>query len=194
MRVYSHFSVNTLSNTYLVALRSRTAILIDPSSFDAELLELIEHHRYDVCCILLTHADDHHLQGLHAIKRVYTGTEIFSAVPRVLDYPATRVAAGESIAVGEKSISTIGLPGHGSDRIAFLIGGFLFCGPALSAGELGTVSNPYAKAILLANIADTVFALPDETVILPYYGPPTTVGVERVTLPTEDPTELSGLS
>ena len=92
------------------------------------------------------------------------------------------------------TVEVIGLPGQGRDCIAYLVGGFLFCGTALSAGEFGSVSNPYAKAILITSIAESVLSLPPETVILPFYGPPTTVAVERRSLPTEDPTELAGLS
>ena len=187
MRVYSHFAVNTLSNTYLVGLPSRRAILIDPGAFDGELLELIEHHSYTVTCILLTHSDEQHLAGLRTIMRVYSDVRICAAMPGVMDLTAIPVTAGEAMDVCGSTVDVIGLPGYGRDCIAYLIGGFLFCGLALSAGELGSVSNPYAKALLMENIAESIFTLPDETVILPFYGPPTTVGVERQTLPTEDP-------
>ena len=58
----------------------------------------------------------------------------------------------------------------------------------MSAGECGTVINPYAKALLLANIQDRVLALPEDTVILPFVGPPSTVAIERVTFPMDVPT------
>ena len=193
MRVYSYFAVTSLSNTYLVGLPSRRASLIDPSTFDGELLELIEHHGYTVTCVLLTHSDDEHLAGLRSILRVYSSIRICAAMPQIMEFTATPVKAGETLDVCESQVEVIGLPGHGSDRLAFLIGGFLFCGPALSAGELGAVSNPYAKAILRSNVAESIFSLPDETVILPFYGPPTTVAVERQTLPPEHPIELSEL-
>ncbi len=193
VRVYSHFAVNTLSNTYLVGLPTGRAILIDPAAFDGELLELIEHHSYTVTCILLTHSDEEHLAGLRTIMKVYSDVRICAAMPRIADLAAIPVSDGETLDICGNPVQVIGLPGHGSDCVAFLTGGFLFCGLALSAGELGAVSNPYAKAILLANLAESIFTLPDETVILPFYGPPTTVAVERRTLPMEDPLKLAGL-
>jgi hydroxyacylglutathione hydrolase len=194
VRVYSHFALNTLSNTYLVGLPSHRAILIDPSVFDGQLLELIEHHGYTVTCVLLTHSDEEHLSGLRSIMRVYSNVRICAAMPQISTFTAIPVSHGEVLDVCDSKVQVIGLPGHGRDRLAYLMGGFLFCGPALSAGELGTVPNPYAKANLLKNVTDSILALPDETVILPFYGPPTTVGVERRTLPTEDPIELAGLA
>ncbi|MEE8441249.1 MAG: MBL fold metallo-hydrolase [Spirochaetia bacterium] len=194
MRVYSHFAVSTLSNTYLVGLPSGAAILIDPAVFDGGLLEMIEHHSYTVSCILLTHSDEKHLAGLRTVMRVYSNVQVYAAMPEVLDLTAIPVTSGETLGICGGSVDVVGLPGYGRDCVAFLIGGFLFCGPALSAGELGAVSNPYAKAILLANIAESIVTLPDETVILPFYGPPTTVAVERRMLPTEDPRKLAGLA
>lgn len=193
MRVYSHFAVNTLSNTYLVGLPSGRAILIDPAVFDGGMLELMEHHSYRVTCILLTHSNEDHLAGLRTIMRVYADVRICAAMPNIMNLTAIPVTAGETLDICESSVKVIGMPGYGRDCLAFLIGGFLFSGPALSAGELGAVSNSYAKAILLANVAESIFTLPDETVILPFYGPPTTVAVERRTLPTEDPQEPAEL-
>ncbi len=193
MRVYSHFALNTLSNTYLVGLPSGRAILIDPAAFDGGLLELIEHHSYRVTCILLTHSNEEHLAGLRTIMRVYTNVRICAAMPSVMDLTAIPVTAGETLDICDSSVKVIGMPGYGRDCVAFLIGGFLFSGPALSAGEPGAVPNSYAKSILLANIAESIFTLPEETVILPFYGPPTTVAVEGRTLPTEDPQKPGGV-
>ena len=84
----------------------------------------------------------------------------------------------------------IPLPGMGGDSVAYRVGSILFSGTALTAGETGSVLTPYAKELLLSDIREKVLSLPEETVILPFYGPPSTIGVERVTLPTDPPTEL----
>lgn len=194
MRVYSHYAVDTLSNTYMVGLPGGKAFLVDPSVFDVELLELIEHHHYNVGCVLLTHNEEAHLAGLRALMRVYTGIQVYTTVPRVLSMAASLVAAGDRVDLCGAKATVIGLPGHGRDRVAYYVGGFLFCGPAFSAGEVGRVPNPYAKAMLLADIAGSLFTLPEETVILPFYGPPTTIGVEKRSFPMEDPLALAGLT
>jgi len=81
----------------------------------------------------------------------------------------------------------------GRDSVAYLVGGFLFTGIALTAGEYGKVANPYARAILLQQIRERVFSLPTETVILPFYGPPSTVAAEEATLPMNFETDTEEL-
>lgn len=194
MQVFSHFAVDTLSNTYLIGIGSGKAMLVDPGAFDADLLELIEHQSYTIAGVLLTHADTDHLSGLRTLCRVYSDMNIRTAMPEVIGYGATAVHGGETLNLSGAAAEVISLPGQGRDCVAYLINGFLFCGTALSAGELGRVSNPYAKAILMASIAESVLTLPKETVILPFYGPPTTVEAESHSLPMEDPLELAGLT
>jgi glyoxylase-like metal-dependent hydrolase (beta-lactamase superfamily II) len=186
--------VETLSNTYLVGLPSKRAIVIDPATFDGEMLDLIEHHGFSVTCVLLTHADEKHMNGLRTIMRVYSNVRICSARARVLDHASTPVQAGEKFKVCNSDVQAIGLPGHGRDHLAYLLGGFLFTGPALSAGELGQVSNPYAKALLQRNVVDSIFSLPDHTLIFPFYGPPSTVAIEKQILPMDDPLEPEELA
>lgn len=194
MIVYSHFAVETLSNTYLVGLGSHQALLVDPCVFDAELLELVEHHSYEIAAVLLTHANSDHLSGLRTLSRVYQDIRVCSAMPEVLDLHAERVRSGTTLEICGAAIEVISLPGQGRDCLAYLLGGFLFCGTALSAGELGSVPNSYARAILTASVSDSILTLPAHTVVLPFYGPPTTIAVERKTLRMDDPRDLAGLS
>jgi glyoxylase-like metal-dependent hydrolase (beta-lactamase superfamily II) len=194
MRLYSHFAVDTLTNTYLVGPDGGgDAVLIDPSSFDGQLLELIERSRYYVRNVLLTHSNEEHLSGLRALRRVYDCT-IYSASERVLGFTTQRVSDNEVLDVCCGDVRAISLPGHGTGSIAYYGSGFLFSGEAMSAAECGAVLNPYAKAVLLTNVTEKVLTLPDETVILPSVGPPSTVRLERDTFPMEDPTQISTYS
>lgn len=194
MRLYSHFAVETLSNSYLVGPRDGgDAILFDPASFDVDLLELVEGMGYYIRSVLLTHVSDDHLAGLRTIRRIYD-CSVYAAHASVLGEPAHAVAHGDELDVCCEPVRVITLPGHGSDSVAYYAGGFLFTGLAMSAGEYGPIANPYAKAILLANIRDRLLILPDETVVLPFTGPPSTIGVEKHTFPMDDPTRLAELS
>lgn len=188
MRLYSHYSVDTLTNTYLVGPDDGgDAILIDPSSFDGPLLDLIERSHYYVRTVLLTHTNEEHLAGLVTLRRIYD-CEIYAASDSVLGFRTQRVQHDDILDVCCGESRAIGLPGHSSSSIAYYGSGFLFAGEAMSAGECGLVANPYSRAILLENLADRVFSLPDETVILPAAGPPSTVALERESLPKPDPT------
>lgn len=184
MRLFSHYAYKTLANTYLIGPdEPGNAILVDPSVFDVEMLELVESHGYNVHGVLLTHCDESHLNGLRTIRRVYD-CEVFAARSSVLGESVTPVSNGDVLDICCEPIHVIGLPGYGRDSVAYLVADFLFAGVALSAGEPGAVSNSYARAALLDNIGERVLTLADHTVMLPFYGPPSTVRVEKRTLAT----------
>ena len=188
MRLYSHFSFQTLSNTYLMGPRTGgDAVLIDPATFDVPLLELIEQMGYYVRNVLLTHVADSHLAGLTTLRKIYDCT-VYAAQPNVVVGDAIMVQNAEVLEIWHKPIEVIALPGHGGDSVAYYTGGFVFTGSAMSAAEYGHLPNAYAKALLHANVWERVLTLPDETVIMPFFGPPSTVALEKVTFPVDDPT------
>jgi len=190
MRLFTLFSFDTLSNTYLIGPEGGgDAVLFDPSSFDVPLLELVETQRYYIRNVILTHCDESHLKGLRTLRRIYQCT-VHAAHPVVLGEAASAVADGDELDIGFATVRAIAMTGHSGDSIAYRVGGFLFTGSAMSAAEPGRVPNPYAKALLLSDIQDRLLSLPDETVILPFAGPPSTIGLEKRTLPTVDPTQI----
>ena len=182
VRVYSHYCYNTLSNCYLVGPDGPgDAILVDPSCFDTALLSLAERHGYTIRHVFFTHCDDSHIDGVRVLRKIYDCT-VYAAMPTVLDVPAHRVDHADRIALEVGAVDVIGLPGYGRDAMAYLLNGFLFSGIALTAGEPGSVPNASALAVLVTHIEDRVMSLPDWTVILPFWGPPSTVALERTTL------------
>ena len=194
MRLFSHFAVQTLSNTYLIGPdEPGDAALVDPAVFDGTLLDLIESRRYYVRSVLLTHCDKPHLAGLQTLLRIYDECIVYAASHHVLGRTTRLVVHGERLDICRESVEAIALPGHSRESMAYAVGGFVFTGIAHSAGEYGQVPNPYAKAILLANIQERILSLPDETIVMPFRGPPSTVAVEKRTFPMEDPLRLAGL-
>lgn len=191
MRIFSHFTIDTFSNSYLIGPDAPgNAILVDPASFTGELLDLVEGHGYYVRYILLTHCDASHLSGLQPLLRVYTEARIIAALPSVLGYACQEVVNDEILSLDGTEVRAIAMPGMSQDSVAWHIDGFLFSGLSLTAGEYGKVPNPYARANLLENIQNSMLSLDEQTVVFPFYGPPSTVAVERGIFPTLDPTEL----
>ncbi len=186
MNLYTHYSFDTLSNSYLMGPDGGgDAVLFDPATFDVPLLELVEKQRYYVRHVVLTHCDETRLDGLRTLRRVYDCT-VYAAHATVLGSPAIPVSDGEVLELCDRPFKAIAMPGKGSDSVAYHMDGFVFTGTAMSAGEYGTVANPYAKALLLEGIRTRILALPGETVILPCHGPPSTVALERETFPMEE--------
>lgn len=187
MRLYTHFAFETLSNTYLIGPREGgDAVLFDPAVFDVPLLELIEGMGYYVRSVVLTHVSEKHLDGLRTLRRVYDCT-VYAAHASVLDPPSVTVSDDDELDICSRPMRVIALPGHGGDSVAYHVGGFLFPGTAMSAGECGPADNPYARALLRANIGERLLTLEDETVILPFRGPPSTVALEKKTFPLDEP-------
>lgn len=179
MRIYSHYSVQTLSNVYLLgAERSREAIIIDPGCFDAPLLELVEGNGYEIAAVLLTHTNGDEIPGLKTLLKVYD-TAIYAGVPKVLDRDVHVVSDNTVLSIGSFEISVLTVPAMSRDSVAYHIDRMLFPGRAVSAGLLGDVVSSFAHALLADNVKDKILALDDDTMILPYQGPPTTVSAER---------------
>ena len=62
--------------------------------------------------------------------------------------------------------------------------GILFSGDTLFAGGIGRTDFPGGSYVrLLDSIQQRLFALPDDTVVYPGHGDPTTIGEERRTNP-----------
>lgn len=102
------------------------------------------------------------------------------------------IRQGDVLEVGAISIEVIDLRGHSPAGLGFVFEGevsldgrtqvrkMVICGDALFAGSIGRTDFPGGDMpLLLANIRDKIFVLPDETLVLPGHGPISTVGREK---------------
>jgi glyoxylase-like metal-dependent hydrolase (beta-lactamase superfamily II) len=81
-------------------------------------------------------------------------------------------------------------PGHCPGGVCLAVGReseserSLFVGDTLFAGSIGRVDLPGGNLqVLLNSIRSVLFSFPDDTVVYPGHGEPTTVGVEKRTNP-----------
>jgi glyoxylase-like metal-dependent hydrolase (beta-lactamase superfamily II) len=180
MRFFSLFSRIGFSNTYLIGPDAGgDAVLIDPGTFDAQLLQAVEGNGLYVRSILVTHAHNAHINGIRALLKVYDAA-IYANQPSVLDFPARHIQEGNVLTLGEFTIRVIETPGHSIDSLCFLCGHLLFTGDSLSAGTIGTTRDGYARGLLLESVRGKLLSLGDETLIFPGHGPPSKVGVEKL--------------
>ncbi len=183
MKVFTHYSVEALANTYVVAPEGPgPAIVIDPGVLDVPLLRLIEERRYYIKHILVTHPEETQLRGIRTIMRVYDAT-IHAAAPRVLTFPSHRVEDGDRMNLDGFDVEVISVPSYLREAVVYRIGHVLFPGRVLSAGVIGEVANPYVRALLVGLVERKIMALPPETLVFPFLGPPTTIGIEAQTNP-----------
>ena len=107
-----------------------------------------------------------------------------------LPVPATRlVADGDTIQVGEVTLSVVHLLGHTPGSVALVYRGdperpHVFSGDSLFPGGVGnTEKDPARFGTLIDDVERKLFGrLPDETWVYPGHGTDTTLGAERPAL------------
>lgn len=91
---------------------------------------------------------------------------------------------GEKIKIGSGELEVIHLPGHSPGGIGLYDAkdGFLISGDSLFEGSIGRTDLPGGNlAKLLEAIKKRLYTLPDDTVVYPGHGDPTTIGKEKKT-------------
>ena len=155
--------------------------------------------------LVLTHAHVDHIAGLAEAKRRFPEAPIlihtaekewltdanlnlsgFSPTP-VTAPPADRLLEdGDELELCGETWRVLHTPGHspGSVSLYNKAANVCICGDAVFKGSIGRTDFPGCSFADLENsIRTKLYALPDETVLLPGHGPATTVGDERRTNP-----------
>lgn len=201
------------ANCYLIGdRRGLEGILIDPGSITQEehgrILASIKEEKLRILCIVNTHGHPDHFSGNKAVKDA-TGAPIWihrEDAPKLTDPslsssrllgrdivspPADRLLEeGDIVEAGSINLRVLHTPGHSRGGICLLGSGYVFTGDTLFAGSVGRTDridgsfNPDASwRDELNSIKNKLLSLPDETVVYPGHGSPTTVGRERRTNP-----------
>lgn len=182
------------SNGYVFFLDGgRRAALVDPAGIPQNLLRVLRDGDYHLQYILITHKHPDHCDATADVAKAFPAARI---VMHALDAPAigdlargaTLVRDGETLPFGDgTSIRMLHTPGHtdGSSCYVFeldaqRVPGALFSGDTLFAASVG---GAYGEASTYGDILNSVrsklFVLPDDTVVMPGHGPPTTIALEK---------------
>jgi glyoxylase-like metal-dependent hydrolase (beta-lactamase superfamily II) len=168
-------------------------LLIDAANEPETLLALIDGS--PLSTIVTTHQHGDHWAALEAVVKATGAATI--AHPRdaaALPVTPTRlVNHGDTISVGDVTLSVTHLRGHTPGSIALCYdadGGLahephLFTGDSLFPGGPGNTQNdPERFSALITDLEERIFAeLPDGTWIYPGHGGDTTLGTERPHVP-----------
>ncbi len=194
------YNVGTMdNNTYLIVDdATKEAALVDPS-FDSESIwEEIQGAGYTLRYVLNTHAHfDHiicnayfveksaallalHREDLGFLRQLPMQARMFGFSAKPSPEPTLFLEAGQTLALGATQIEVRFTPGHAPGHVAFLVEGAAISGDCLFQGSIGRTDLPQSSfQTLIHSIQTQLLTLPDETIVYPGHGEPTTIGEER---------------
>lgn len=193
-------------NTYVVYSETGDAVIIDPGCYERHEQELltsfIEERKLTIHAILNTHGHiDHVLGNAFAIKTysvpLYIHEQDVVTLNSVVNYahvygfdkytPSPEadhfLIGGETLSFGDLTFEVIFTPGHAPGHVVFYNqeNNFVINGDVLFQGSFGRVDLPGGDLeTLKRTIFDTMFQLPNDTVVYCGHGPATTIGQEKI--------------
>lgn len=180
MKIYQHYSIYGFSNAYIVANdETAQAIIIDPSEITVAMVDQIENHHYSLEAVLITHNHIHHIRGLSTLLRIYS-PPVFASDAHISNISCHKVKDETDIPIAGLVVRALAVPGHSQDSIVYKIEDALFTGDALHAGIIGKTTSTFNTEALIARIRSKLLRYPDETMVFPGHGPPSTVWAERM--------------
>jgi len=179
MKIYQHYSIYGFSNAYVIGNEElRRALIIDPAEITTTMIDQIENHKYSVAAILVTHNHIHHIHGLKTLMRIYQPA-VYASNMKLLNIPCRKVRDLDEFEEAGYRIQAVAVPGHSQDSIVYRIENCIFTGDVLHAGVIGRTTSAFNAQALSERVEHKLLHLPDDTLIFPGHGPPSTIGTER---------------
>lgn len=188
-------------NCYLAGDKNEL-LCIDPGDDAEQILSRIEKGGYTLKYIVLTHCHYDHIGAVAAVKNA-TGAQLVVCKKEAENYqdpqvnllamlgassreqkktppPDLTVSAGDVLSSGSYRFCILETPGHTSGSMCLLCKDRLFSGDTLFAGGMGRVDLPTGSmSAIISSIKETLFTLPEETMVYPGHGPTSTIGYEK---------------
>jgi hydroxyacylglutathione hydrolase len=191
-------------------------LVVDPGFEPDAIIAFIEDRGLEPAAILLTHGHSDHIAGNGRLRERWPGLPILIGrddASKLTD-PAGNLSAafglalvsppadrllddGEQLSLAGLEIGVTMIPGHSRGHVVFRIEActppVVFGGDVLFRDGIGRTDFPDGDfATLAAGIRRGLYTLPDDTVVLPGHGEPTTVGHERRHNPFVTGTAVAG--
>lgn len=189
------------TNCYLVYNeQTKAAVVIDPADSSDTIIGQCQSLGIVPVCVLLTHGHFDHIQAAEAVAREY-GCDIRAGKDEaalLLDPAQNLTGQGGrplislkvDVLLEDKAVfellgvtwEVLFTPGHTAGSVCYYIAseGVLFSGDTLFADSLGRSDLPTGNsAAIIASISERLFILPEDTMVYPGHGGPTSIAHER---------------
>ncbi|MFN0012554.1 MAG: MBL fold metallo-hydrolase [Phycisphaerales bacterium] len=193
------------TNCYIVRPAGSSGCWIIDASFGGKaLVQAAKRLGATPELLILTHAHLDHIAGVDEVRAAYPALPILihtaerhwltdpqANLSALSGFPVTCAAAtrllneGEILTLGPTSWRVLHTPGHSPGGIGLYHApaagpGILLAGDTLFAGSVGRSDFPGSDPkVLAASIREKLYTLPDDTIVYPGHGPPTTIGKEK---------------
>jgi hydroxyacylglutathione hydrolase len=190
------------NNTYLLSDSvSGEAVLIDPAAPSQNIQEYLVSNDLHLTQIWITHAHFDHIGGVRwFVEQSQSPLPVFihpAALPLWQDTGGARdfgfdfdpgaapqdlVRDGDTLFIGASSFTVLHTPGHTPGHVTYHCAaeGAAFCGDLIFHHGVGRTDLPGGdESILIKNITEKIFTLPEQTRLFPGHGSATTVKEEK---------------
>jgi glyoxylase-like metal-dependent hydrolase (beta-lactamase superfamily II) len=200
-----HFTFNPLAeNTYVLSNEKDEALIIDPGCYFTEEEKMLQNYittkRLKPLLLLNTHCHLDHVFGNNWVHKTY-GLELHLHEGEVVvletapasgnlyglgftNYkgPLHFLKEGDEIVFGDNKLKVLFTPGHSPASVCFYCEAqhFIIGGDVLFRESVGRFDLPGGnEEVLYKSIREKLYVLPDETIVYPGHGEPTTIGHEK---------------
>ncbi len=193
------------TNCYLVGCKqTNQGLVIDPGAEADKILKLTNKKNLNIKYIINTHAHIDHIGANKYLKEMLENVQICmhekdikflkdsslnlsdfappGSQDEFLPFPNPDIVLhnGLQLKIGNLKADILHTPGHTPGGISIVINNSVFTGDALFSGSIGNTSFPLADYnLLIKSIKDKLLTLPDDCIVYPGHGSPTTIGKEK---------------